>query len=119
MRRLAARRTHGMKVFLGVDIGTQGAKAALVSPEGDILGQGHCPYAIKRPRDGYAEQDPERDWWKGCQKAIAAAFHQAHANPGWIYAIGFSAQTPNVVLVDKNGISIRPAVIWQDRRSAQ
>jgi xylulokinase len=108
-----------MNVLLGVDIGTQGAKAVLVSPDGDVLGQGRFPYAIKRSQDGYAEQNPERDWWNGCRKAIAAAFHQAQVSPEWISAIGFSAQTPNVVLADKNGISIRPAIIWQDRRSAQ
>ena len=119
MRKLVMRKTPGMKVLLGIDIGTQGAKAVLVSQDGDTLGHGRSPYAVKRSRDGYAEQDPERDWWNGCQKAIAAAILQAHVCPEQISAIGFSTQTPNVVLVNKKGISTRPAIIWQDRRSAQ
>jgi len=119
MRKLTLRKSFGQKVLLGVDIGTQGAKAVLVSLDGDVLGQGYFTYTIKRSQDGYAEQDPERDWWNGCQKAIATAFHQAQVSSELISAIGFSAQTPNVVLVDNNGISIRPAIIWQDRRSGQ
>jgi sugar (pentulose or hexulose) kinase len=107
------------KILLGIDIGTQGAKAILVSSDGNVLGQGRYPYSIKRTREEYAEQDPEKDWWNGCQKAIAEAFNYAQVNPERVSAIGFSTQTSNVVLVDKNGNSIRPAIIWQDRRSTK
>ena len=119
MRKLTLRNSSSRKVLLGVDIGTQGAKAVLVSLDGSVLGQGHYSYAIHRSQDGYAEQDPEKDWWDGSKKAIVLAIRQAKINPDCISAIGLSAQTPNVVFVDENGISMRPAIIWQDRRSAQ
>jgi xylulokinase len=119
MHQLKTGGAPGIKVLLGIDIGTQGAKAILVTPGGNILGQGYHSYAIRRTQEGYAEQDPEGDWWNGCRNAIADAFHKAQVGPESIAAIGISTQTPNVILVDKNGKSIRPAIIWQDRRSAK
>ncbi len=118
MGQLDVERT-GEKVLLGIDIGTQGAKALLVTPDGNVLGNGYCPYRIKRSKEGYAEQDPEGDWWNGCKNAITEAFHHAQVSPESLSAIGFSTQTSNVVLVNKDGKSIRRAIIWQDRRSSR
>jgi sugar (pentulose or hexulose) kinase len=118
VRQLEMERT-GAKLLLGIDVGTRGAKAILVTTAGNVLGNGYCAYKIKRPNEGYAEQDPEGDWWNGCRNAISEALHQAQVSPGDISALGFSTQTSNVVLVDKNGKSIRPSIIWQDRRSSR
>jgi xylulokinase len=104
--------------LLGFDVGTQGAKALLVRADGLVLGQGYSSYSTDRPREGYAEQDPEQTWWTGCQKAIAEAVNQAHIDVACITAIGFSSQTSNIVLLDKKGAPLRPAIIWQDQRSA-
>lgn len=105
-------------LLLGVDVGTQGAKAALVTPDGELLGQGYRSYRVTQPKAGFAEQFPEADWWVGCRDAIAAALDNASARPSQVVAMGCSAQSPNVVLVDTAGVSLRPAIIWQDMRSA-
>jgi xylulokinase len=110
--------TSRTDVFLGVDIGTQGVKVVLISSSGDVLGQGQSSYSIKRSQEGFAEQDPEGDWWNGCKKSIAAALKISHVRPNQIAGMGLSSQTPNVVLVDRRGISTRPAIIWQDKRSS-
>jgi len=104
-------------LLLGIDIGTGGAKAALVTPEGEVVGKGYSHYLVNRPAEGYAEQDPEADWWQGCGKAVSSALLDAKANPHQIIALGCSAQTPNVALIDREGQALRPAIIWQDTRS--
>ena len=48
-----------MSYYMGIDLGTSGLKAVLVTPEGDVKGVGSGTYPIDIPRPGYAEQDPE------------------------------------------------------------
>jgi xylulokinase len=51
------------RLLLGIDVGTTGAKAALFSPEGELLAVGEREYGVSFPRPGWAEQNPE-DWWE-------------------------------------------------------
>ena len=58
-----------MKCLLGLDIGTSGVKALLVSIEGEILANATCSYPLENPAAGWAEQSPD-DWWKATKKVI-------------------------------------------------
>ncbi len=51
-----------MNYLLGLDIGTSGVKALLVSPEGKIISSKTVSYPLKTPHSGWAEQSPY-DWW--------------------------------------------------------
>ena len=51
------------RLLLGIDVGTTGAKAALFSPEGELLAVGEREYGVTYQRPGWAEQNPE-DWWE-------------------------------------------------------
>lgn len=48
--------------FLGVDVGTSGAKAVLVDARGVLHAEHVSSYALEHPKDGWAEQDPDA-WW--------------------------------------------------------
>jgi xylulokinase len=103
------------ELLLGIDVGTTNVKAALVTPDGQVVAQAQASYPTARPRPGWAEQSPE-DWWDGVVTATRAALGQAE--PGaHVAAIGVSGQGCAVTLVDSAGTVIRPALIWMDSRS--
>lgn len=105
-----------MPYLLGLDIGTSGAKAAVVDPDGRILGVAGQEYAIDQPQPGWAEQDPEA-WWRATCAVVPAALEQAGIPRREVAAIGLSGQMHGTVLLGPDGQPVRPAIIWPDRRS--
>jgi len=105
-----------MSAYLcGIDVGTSGAKAMLVSEEGRVVSQGYAEYPTTHPRPGWAEQAPEL-WWR----AVCAATRQMLKGAGQappIAAVSVSAQAPTMIALDAAGIAIHPALIWMDRRA--
>jgi hypothetical protein len=55
---------------LGIDIGTQSTRVALVDPDGHVRASYREGYPLHTPRHGWAEQDPE-DWWRAICRGIA------------------------------------------------
>lgn len=106
-----------MPLLLGVDIGTTGAKAVIIGDDGRIRGSGGAEYPFATPRPGWAEQDPEA-WWQGARQSIREAVFSASAPPGEIAAVGLSGQMHSLVLLDKAGGVLRPAILWNDQRTA-
>src|SRR5438270_346195 len=103
--------------FLGIDVGTTGTRAVLISSEGKVIAAAtaeHAPFAS--PQIGWAEQDP-RDWWRATCEAVAAALARGSVKPAAIGAIGLTGQMHGSVLLDENGEVLRPALIWCDQRT--
>lgn len=102
-------------MFLGMDIGTGGTRAVLVSPQGKLVASTsseHAPFRVPHP--GWAEQDPE-DWWRAAQEAIRAVLAQV---PGVkVEALALTGQMHGAVMLDKNGHVLRPSLIWCDTRT--
>ena len=105
-----------MSQYLSIDIGTEGARAAVFDGDGSRLGQGQGSYLTHYPRPGWAEQDPEA-WWL----AAVDACRQALAEAGLDRVDGVSVATTasSVVVVDERGRSLRPALLWMDSRSSR
>ncbi|MBM3773548.1 MAG: xylulokinase [Acidobacteria bacterium] len=104
-------------MWLGVDIGTGGARAILLDAEGSIraaVTAPHEPILMQRPL--WAEQRPE-DWWSAAQSAIAGALAQAGVLGREVKGVGLSGQMHGLVILDSRGRVIRPALIWCDQRS--
>lgn len=63
-------------LLLGIDIGTQGTRVALVDPGGKVLARHSSAYDMATPCPGWAEEDPD-DWWhatvSGIQHVIKAS----------------------------------------------
>jgi xylulokinase len=101
---------------LGIDLGTSGVKALLL--DGDqVLGSAQAPLAVSRPRPGWSEQDPEHWWAATC--ACLDELSQAHPK-AWraVRAIGLAGQMHGATLVDAEGQTLRPCMLWDDGRSA-
>ena len=69
-------------------------------------------YPLSTPRPGWSEQDPE-DWWAGA----AAALAEVTAGRS-VAGIGLSGQMHGLVVLDAEGRVIRPALLWNDQRTA-
>lgn len=105
-----------MKVILGIDIGTSSVKAMLLDAEKGVIAVHAKSYEVDIPQTGFAQQNPQM-WWD----ALLEVFQQLKAETPDAYrnikGIGFSGQMHGLVLVDKEGEVLRPAIIWLDQRS--
>jgi xylulokinase len=96
--------------LVGLDVGTTGVKALAITPDGDVVGSAEEHYGLSSPQPGWSEQDPE-DWWRASQSALA----QVGGDEG---RIGLSGQMHGLVCLDERGDVLRPAILWNDQRTA-
>ncbi|MBX7072193.1 MAG: xylulokinase [Pirellulales bacterium] len=106
-----------MSVFLGIDIGTSGTKTLAMDASGNILAESTETYPLHHPRPLWSEQDPE-DWWRATVKTIRSVVRQAKLKPADVKAIGLSGQMHGSVFLDERDRVIRPALLWNDQRTA-
>ena len=69
-------------------------------------------YELSTPRPGWAEQDPD-DWRRATESALAEVSAGRE-----IAGIGLSGQMHGLVVLDEAGSVIRPAILWNDQRTA-
>ena len=87
-------------------------KALALSTDGEVLAVATRPYGLSTPRPGWAEQDPE-DWWRAAESALAEVCARRD-----VAGIGLSGQMHGLVVLDDGGRVIRPAILWNDQRTA-
>lgn len=104
-----------MPLFLGIDIGTSGAKAIVCDSDGRIVATALAEYPIYSPHPLWSEQDPS-DWWQGAQTAIREVAKAVDASQ--ISGIGLTGQMHGSVFLDAQQQVIRPALLWNDQRTA-
>lgn len=104
-----------MPLFLGLDIGTSGAKAIVCDSDGRIVATALAEYPLSTPQPLWSEQNPA-DWWQGAQHAIREVARTVDANQ--IRAIGLTGQMHGSVFLDAQQHVIRPALLWNDQRTA-
>lgn len=106
--------------LLGYDIGSSSVKVALVNAQnGDTIGMAQHPeteMAIAAPQPDWAEQHPA-DWWAAACAATRRLMATANVQPNEIAGIGIAYQMHGLVLLDKHGAVLRPAIIWCDSRA--
>ena len=105
---------------LGYDIGSSFIKASIVDVEkGTVVAKASYPekeMLINSLRSGWAEQDPAA-WWKAVKGVTDMLASQATVSLQDVRAIGISYQMHGLVLVDKDGLPLRPSIIWCDSRA--
>jgi xylulokinase len=100
--------------LIGIDIGTSSAKGLAVDPStGRVLATVEREYPVSSPHVGWSEQDPEA--WLRAARDVLAGLRVAAPE---ILGIGFSGQMHGLVCLDESGAVIRPAILWNDQRSA-
>ena len=106
-----------MKAMIGVDVGTQGTKAALFSDDGKRLAQAFRPSRLHQPRPGVVEEDPENQYESVC-RAIRQCLKTAKVDRATVSAIGIVGQMAGVIGVGKDGRNVTPYDSWLDTRCA-
>jgi xylulokinase len=105
-----------MKLFLGLDVSTTGAKALLINEKGGVVSSATEPMTLSAPHPLWSEQNPH-DWWIGISKSIRQALEQAGVSGSAVTAIGLTGQMHGLVLLDEHGEVLRPAILWNDQRT--
>lgn len=103
--------------FLGIDIGTSGTKSLAIDETGAILASATAEYPISHPKPGWSEQDPEH-WWQATVTTVRQLVKKAKLKPADVKGIGLSGQMHGSVFLDRRDAVIRPALLWNDQRTA-
>ena len=95
--------------FIGIDVGTSGAKAILIDQIGRVIATATNEYPMYNPHPLWCEQNPE-DWWQAVQKSISEIISRQKINPEEIKGIGLTGQMHGLVTLDVNGKSLYPCI---------
>ncbi|MFE6666192.1 xylulokinase [Streptomyces sp. NPDC057697] len=104
-------------VVIGVDSSTQSTKAVFVdAASGRLLAVGRAPHVVSGTA-GARESDPEL-WWRALRAAVAAGLEESGAAASSVAGIAVAGQQHGLVVLDRSGRPLRPAMLWNDTRSA-
>jgi xylulokinase len=101
------------EALVGLDVGTTAVKGIAIDREGSVLARSDSGYPLSTPRPGWAEQDPE-DWWHATEAVLSRLRDEAGPPAG----IGLSGQMHGLVALDHTDRVLRPAILWNDQRTA-
>lgn len=105
-----------MSVILGIDLGTSSVKAMLLDTcSGDAVVE-TVTYNIDIPKEGYAEQNPDK-WWDSTIEVLKRLRQRYRKAYDAVEVVGLSGQMHGLVLVDEQGRPVRPAILWLDQRA--
>jgi glycerol kinase len=104
-----------MTSILALDQGTTGSTALVIARDGRLTGRGYREFTQHFPRPGWVEHDAEEIF-----RVTVEAAREAIAQAGEIPAgLGITNQRETVVLWDRKSLApVAPAIVWQDRRTA-
>ena len=104
-------------LILALDQGTTSTRAILFDRSGTALGEASRPLRQSYPADGWVEHDAEEIY--AAAVAVLREVTEATGRAADIAAIGITNQRETVVVWDRaTGRPIHPAIVWQDRRTA-
>lgn len=105
---------------LAVDVGTTGAKACVyrIGDRIELAASAQCEYPIHLLGNGGVEQDPEA-WWAAVGSGARQAIACSGSRPRDIGGLAFCCQMQGLVLVDKAGKALRPAMSYMDQRAVE
>jgi len=105
-----------MNYYIGIDLGTSAMKFLLMDGTGEILNVVSKEYPLEFPAPGWSQQNPE-DW----KKALFAGIPELLAgfDGSKVIGIGCGGQMHGLVVLDEHDQVIRPAILWNDGRTAK
>ncbi len=104
-----------MAYYIGIDLGTSAVKLLLMDGSGEIVKQTSREYPLYFPQSGWSEQNPE-DWFAAVCNGIKELTADCADD---VKGISFGGQMHGLVMLDENDDVIRPAILWNDGRSAK
>lgn len=103
-------------MYLGIDIGTSGVKAVLVSQAGPVVATAGRELALSHPAPLWSEQDPD-SWVDAAVSAVDDLAARHPRDVAKVRGIGLSGQMHGATLLGEDGRPLRPAILWNDGRS--
>ena len=103
-------------LYIGIDLGTSAVKLLLMDGEGGIRKIVSREYPLSFPQPGWSEQDPA-DWIRETKAGILEL--TADCDKSQVAGIGAGGQMHGLVVLDENDEVIRPAILWNDGRTAK
>jgi xylulokinase len=103
-------------MYIGIDLGTSGVKAILLSEQGEVLATQTEKLQVSRPHPLWSEQDPEQ-WWQATDRAMKALGEQHSLRD--VKALGIAGQMHGATLLDSEHRVLRPAILWNDGRCGE
>ncbi|CAM2893716.1 glycerol kinase [Legionella steigerwaltii] len=106
-----------MNYLLAIDQGTSSTRAMIYTVQGELVTSSQYPLTQHYPQTGWVEHDPEEIW----QKTLAAMRDVVSRVPvEQIVSCGLTNQRETTVIWNKKtGACLAPAIVWQDRRTAE
>src|SRR5690349_1605300 len=107
-----------MGYILAIDQGTTGTKVIIFDAEGSVKSLAYSEFTQYYPKPGWVEHNAE-EIWTVSHALVSEALTQAGVQPSEIRAIGITNQRETTLMWDRaTGQPVRPAIVWQDRRTA-
>jgi xylulokinase len=103
-------------LYIGVDLGTSAAKLLLMDETGAIKNIVSKEYPLEFPHPGWSQQRPE-DWLTAVETGIPELI--ADFDAAQVAGIGVGGQMHGLVVLDKEDRVLRPAILWNDGRTAK
>ena len=103
-------------LFIGIDLGTSSVKLLLSDASGKILNSVSREYPLEFPQPGWSQQNPE-DWKNAVLSCVPQLLEGYDASR--VAGIGCGGQMHGLVVLDENDNVIRPAILWNDGRTAK
>lgn len=107
----------GEKYLVGIDVGTQGTKAALFAEDGECLADAFQKSELYQSSPGIVEEDPEKQVQSVCH-TIKECVETAKVAPDSIAGIGIDGQMAGILGVGTDGKHVTPYDSWLDMRCA-
>jgi D-ribulokinase len=104
--------------FIGIDVGTQGARAVLIDVTGEVLGSGEQAFPLSN--QSREEQSPDQ-WWQDCLLCLQQVIAQVKTliNTTDIVAISVTSTSGTIIPIDKSNQPLHNAIMYSDPRSAE
>jgi len=103
-------------LFIGIDLGTSALKLLLMRENGEICNVVTKEYPLEFPRSGWSQQAPEH-WREAVLRGIPQLLEGFDASQ--VAGIGAGGQMHGLVILDEEDRVIRPAILWNDGRTAE
>lgn len=103
-----------MNYYIGIDLGTSSCKGILLNRNGAVLADHSVNYPVSTPYTNWSEQDPA-DWYKATVEILKVLSEGREES---VKGVGIAGQMHGLVMLDEHDEVIRPAILWNDGRSA-
>lgn len=110
--------TQQARYFIGVDVGTQGARVVLMDSRGGIFGQAEESFPLN---DQWKQEQSPHIWWEVCYRLLTSVMADAkrRISLGDVTAIAVTSTSGTVIPLDKNMVPLCDAIMYSDPRSAE